>query len=360
MELNKKNIILPICLAPDITTECWNYYRMAIVNAYSKMDLCLINEFNQIYMDAHREIHYGFSMYKVNMYQVYSKVLNTFDQPISELNTSSDFITFVNRCLQNGMYPIVECDYGVLFKGVDGYEDESYIHEILIYGRQDDHYLIPCLKNDRWKEQKISEEKVAAAFLKRKTWTYEIEQEYFWRREYQAPFTILQPRAVYDTRTSIYDFYYDVFHILERSCIENQLYQSKEYYACEFSGVLAVYNGVLEMMHDLLDDRFDIIKDEYDLPLNIKRLYEYACLFEKHMKYYQKISGFYIPLIVYNKWKQLKDSLQKSSMLAIKYAYTLDKKVIYNLSDAILQSFKIHHSALEILESKLKQQLINL
>ncbi len=96
---------LPLCLDADITSECWNFYRMAIVNAYPELDLCLTNRLNHIYMDGHQEIHYGFSMDKENPYRAYEPVLETQIKPLRDLPDAASFVEFAYTCLREGRIP---------------------------------------------------------------------------------------------------------------------------------------------------------------------------------------------------------------------------------------------------------------
>ncbi len=356
MEYNQLDIRLPLQLQADITTECWNYYRMAVVNTYSNSEFLLLNHFNQIYMDEYKEIHYGFSLHKPNVYQTYSSVLNTYDVPLSIIKTMDEFIELTIACLKKGTYPLIECDYNFITE-----QEANYIsiHEIMIYGIVNGNFIVPLLRKGRWSEVLIPVKTIAQAFWNRKNLSLEEEKKHIWRREYVAPYTVLCPKKENHHFNCLYDFYYDICRILERSCIENNLFQTKRFYKKEYPGVLAVYNGVLEILNDVLQEKFNIFEEHYSLEINLKRIYEYNCLFCKHIEAFQTNCEVQISSNVFEEWEAIKELTKYAYLLAIKYRKLNKNAIIYSISDAICSAFKLQHSALTKIQHSLEDHMIS-
>ena len=354
------NIHLPVCLKADIISECWNFYRMAVINAYSELDPYLFNQFNHIYMDKNNEIHYGLSLYKTNIHQAYSSVLSTTSKPLHLISSKQAFVEQIIEDLKQKRYPVVECDFSIIKEYLEKKRSPFYLHEILIYGIENNNFIIPHMRNGAWVEVTLPTDIVAAAFWSRKNISLEIEKSYLWRREYMAPYTILQPhRQLKATPPHLYDFYKDICTILERSCIETQLLLTKEYYGKEYPGVLAVYNGVLELLHDILGDKFDPFKGGYSFELNIKRLHEYICLFYKHVLFFQNLSCCTFSIEIHKEWETIQLHTKQAYLLAIKYQIIRDKKVLYAISDAICFSFQSHHNVLEKMKDCIEERLLS-
>ena len=352
-------IRLPFCFEADITTECWNFYRMAIVNAHQKYDEILIDQFNHLYMDKNKEIHYGLSLYKTNIHKAYSRVLHTKTIPLASFESEEAFINTTIEYLKMGLYPLIECDYNLLIKHLEGDDSPLFLHEILIYGVKNNNFIIPYLRKHQWYEVEIPIYLIAQSFWNRKKISNEREKEFLWRREYLSPYTLLCPLPPPLLNGYCYDFYHDICHILERSCFENQLLLTKNYYGKEFSGILAVYNGVLEMLNQILDGEFEVYEPDYSLANNLKRIYEYLNLFYKHICFFQNQSGIIIPANIYIGWKQLKQHVQRAYILSMKYHITYNKKILYSISDAICAAFNMHHTMLEQLRKCIEEEIVN-
>lgn len=351
---------LPLCLDADITSECWNFYRMAIVNAYPEQDFCLANRLNHIYMDRSREIHYGFSMDKENPYRTYEPVLETQIQPLRDLPDAASFVEFAYTCLREGTYPLFECDYHLLLGSTEETEGELGLHEVLLYGAEEGQFLFPWLKNGRWREHRAPVQTVAAAFLRRRNTPREWEEDNFWRRNYLAPYMVLKVRKETRPRINPYDFYRDIGLILQACCLENRLVQEGSLpFGREFSGVLAVYNGMLELTEEIRDGRFDVRKEEFSLPLNAKRLYEYARLFTKHVRLLDQCRFFEVPCAVYEKLQDLIGKNQRVYLLSIKYLRTGERKDIEQMREFLYFAFGVHVEALKTLQEAMRTQLID-
>ena len=122
---------LPLRLDADITSECWTFYRMAILESYPELESWLINHMNHIYMDKHQEIHYGFYGQKYNPYITYEEVLETREKPLKQITGKASLLDFLDECLQKGIYPLLECDFNTLLQKESALAEPS-IHEILL------------------------------------------------------------------------------------------------------------------------------------------------------------------------------------------------------------------------------------
>lgn len=348
---------LPLRLDADVTSECWTFYRMAVTGAYPQMESWLINHLNQLFIDPHCEIHYGFYGRKYNPYYAYEEVIETREKPLKELPDGRSFINYVIRCLEDGCYPLVEFDFHTLFDE-EGTEEPN-IHELLLYGFDEKGFWFPNLEKGRWVERHAPFDKMAAAFLLRKNMGAEKEQRQFWRRLYLYPFTLLRPRLDFAEPVNLYEFKNDLDAILSNACIRcDRIQEEKQSAGDYYNGILAIYNRMLLLAADIKEGNFLKQENVYNLALNTKRLYEYNSLFVKRIQPLRKR----IELPCFGTLQAELDDLRERSqgiyLMAIKYRRTRSVRDLDQMKDLIYFAFCIQNGIIRKVRDELEQYLL--
>lgn len=101
---------LPLCLENSIPTECWSFYRFAIIEAYPHLLPWTVQHYQHIFSNYGWELFHGKNGEKYNQLSYYDDVLTTIglshaDVPSFMLNS------FIKKNIDKGIYPLIECDY---------------------------------------------------------------------------------------------------------------------------------------------------------------------------------------------------------------------------------------------------------
>lgn len=63
--------VLPIRIDASIQTECWSYYRAAIIEAYPALSEWFIQHYNHLFADKDFNLFYGENGSKYNQFSCY-------------------------------------------------------------------------------------------------------------------------------------------------------------------------------------------------------------------------------------------------------------------------------------------------
>ena len=351
---------LPLRLDADITSECWTFYRMAILESYPELESWLINHTNHIYMDKHQEIHYGFYGQKYNPYITYEEVLETREKPLKQITGKASLLDFLDECLQKGIYPLLECDFNTLLQKESALAEPS-IHEILLYGFDSQYYWFPHLERGRWTEHTVSRQVLADAFMARKYMGKEKEKQQFWRRWYLYPLTLLKPKLDYQESVNYLKFKLDLDEIMSNACVRYDIIQEeKTLTGTYYNGILAVYNSFLILGDRIRDGLFDLRDRGYNLELNTKRLYEYNLLFIKRLHLLEK--RIMLPCLekLTGELDALAKLTQQAYLLAMKYVRIEDRSALDMMADCLRSSFYIQNGIIKKLQQNLNECLLSI
>lgn len=268
--------ILPICIENSLPTECWSYYRFAIIEAYPHLIPWTVQHYQHIFSSygCGWEVFHGQNGAKYDQLTYYSDALITEGMYHREVS-SGDLIPFVREKIDQGIYPLIECDYSLLMG-----REPGYVHEVLIYGYDDENQVLfcPLLKNGKWKEKTVGYAEFQRAYASFDHLSSDTIDLNLFKRQYLAPITLLSPRKDYETK-------YNPFILFNDLCdIDCQSYQIYETYNTADGSIYPAYYGYLGVYNALLIAAGRMIVDEefrrnYDYPRNLNRLYVYRPAF---------------------------------------------------------------------------------
>ena len=328
---------LPICIENSLPTECWSYYRFAVIEAYPHLIPWTVQHYQHIFSsyECGWEVFHGQNGAKYDQLTYYSDALITEGMYHGEI-PSDALIPFIREKIDRGMYPLIECDYSLLMG-----REPGFIHEVLIYGYDDEKQVLfcPLLKNGKWREETIGYAEFQQAYASFDHLSSDIIGSNLFKREYLAPVTLLSPRKDYDTKYSPFILCNDL------RAIEFQSYRVYETYDTADGSICPVYNGYLGVYNALLIAAKRILADEefrrqYNYPENLNRLCVYRQRFDKNIKII--LSHFSIPYD--ESWfllgEDIAQDLNRCMMLALKYEQTGKPQHIQRIYDYLLKTFQ--------------------
>lgn len=182
---------LPINIDPHVTTECYNFYRLAITLTLEENTGWFFERFFNLYMYEDYSLSY-YDWGGHDYLSLYDEVLD-----IYSFKPQHNLFTEVKEPIDNDEYLLVYCDQYYI-KGTKGYGKYSYLHETLVVGYDDCDKGVFCLNLNlneaKWSIDKVSydefEKAVRTAFdiIKKKP------DDYTWITQYNLPLSKVRLR----------------------------------------------------------------------------------------------------------------------------------------------------------------------
>lgn len=345
---------LPLCLENSIPTECWSFYRFAIIEAYPHLLPWTVQHYQHIFSNYGWELFHGKNGEKYNQLSYYDDVLTTIglshaDVPSFMLNS------FIKKNIDKGIYPLIECDYSMLSN-----TDPGYAHEVLVYGYDDESqtFMCPILKYGKWKTELIEYSKFQEAYARFDSLSNETVRTNLYRRAYLYPITLLEPKKHYCTSYSLSLLYMDVNDILYQAYQIYDTYNTGDDSICpSYYGWLGVYNALLIAGRRILVD--EEFRKEYRYSTNLNRLYVYRVRFDKNLHLILSQSEVPYDEGWFELGKESARELQCCVKMAIKYDQTGDKRHIMNIQDLLVSAIRKDQQVLDRLSITLREWLVS-
>ncbi|MCI9414738.1 MAG: hypothetical protein HFJ79_06160 [Clostridiales bacterium] len=348
--------VLPIRIDASIQTECWSYYRAAIIEAYPALSEWFIQHYNHLFADKDFNLFYGENGSKYNQFSCYEEVLHTEGFP-HELIRSEDIISFIKAKIDENTYVLFECDFRVLIN-----REQSYTHEILIYGYDEDKqvFFTPILSNkNKWISQTISYEKVRAAYAALDCLDKKRVQEEMYRRAYLQPVTLITVNNGYQPYYDLCRFLRDIIHIWENVCLVYQGCFSGNTITVRYhEGYWACYNALIEATVEMINGSH-MLENGYTYSLNIKKLYEYRVRFHNILQKQLSIFSLRTDEQIIDKGLSVINMLDLACKLSIKYELTLDSEYLWKISHLLVGAFKEEDTIIISIREAILEYLTN-
>ena len=132
--------ILPIEIKPMVTSECWTYYKFAILQTVNNFDYWLSTHMS-IYMDNNGRVLFGEngSFYPLSYYNDILKIGEEKYGSISQ----NDIVDFLISEIDKGNYIILDVNYN---KIANRSREVFRFHETLVYGYNKKDKVLLCPK----------------------------------------------------------------------------------------------------------------------------------------------------------------------------------------------------------------------
>ena len=214
--------ILEVEKNPLITSECWTYYKLSVMQTIPFFDLWLANHM-KMYLDQNGDAVFGDNgcMYPLSYF---SDILDISDANI--LSVSADkIVQFLINQIDENNYIIIDVNYKKL-KDRDSLQ--FWLHETLIYGydTENEEFFTPMLSHGTFKETRIGFEELALAYKDAYERYTQDKALLFNRRVWFYGITALKPKKEYENTNVFYDFIYKLKWEKEGNFYERQKHAS--------------------------------------------------------------------------------------------------------------------------------------
>lgn len=266
---------LPININSNHISECWTFYKCCILDTYLEGNKWkAINM--EIYLDGNNAFWgEGNSFYPLEHYDAILKITPASLRRVSEKN----IVSFVERTIKSGSYVIMDCNISKISFSSD---DSFHIHEILIYGYDDEArvFFSPLLDNNSGKYivVEIPYEKIILAYLDvRKRYIQDSAYRYSRRYYYFYPLTKIRPQQI---KLNKYEFLFSIIRKINDE-IRNEKYTIEKMdengaiiqarYIYKGLGCVTRIKNVLECFLNAPDEQ----KNNIDLTQTLLKIYEH-------------------------------------------------------------------------------------
>lgn len=321
---------LPFNFNAGIQTECWTFYKVAILSAYPQFIPWLNQHCNNLFLTGNFQLAYGENCRLYDQYRYFEQVLCVEEADCTLLDTEEDALWYIKDKLSHQEYILLECD----FTGTDIEGDWQLVRECLIYGMdtQNQTVYVPYLQKGRWISSAIKLSILLQAHRKsrgKKDYLHESLR----LLQYRA--TLFRPVFTGKFAPSLHIFWKDIRYIYKSNNKEIRLVEKAvekgretEHTVCQiyWDGYNACLSGMIAMVKKLLAQEWILRNLDDNLALTFKRLWEYR-VYSKLRN--SSLEEHFVPeyLIKNQEYEERNiQLLRNASLFALKYTHYQNEK----------------------------------
>lgn len=177
---------LPIKLDSYVMTECWTFYKLAIIQTHPNYLEWIAGHMGLVMSDDYNTM-YGNASGRLGM-EYYNDILQF--EEINILNFSKKrIVDVIKNEIDNGNYVIFDCNYNGLYGNVEANTHD--IHETLIYGYEDEKHIAYTARvvNGKFVEAEFPYDDIEKGYSMTLKWFLEKPKEIYYRRSWFYPVT---------------------------------------------------------------------------------------------------------------------------------------------------------------------------
>ena len=198
MCLNEK--ILSISNDTLVDSECWTYYKFAIMQNSKFFDVWLTNHM-ELYIEQNGNAVFGYEgmMYPLSYY---GDILNIREKYILDIS-AEQIVSFLIEQIDNGNYVVLDLNYKrILFPETD----EFQLQETLVYGYdlENREFLVPLMKKGVFEESRVDFEILTRAYQESFNYYQRDINRLFNRRLWFLGITIIKLKRNCDNANKFY------------------------------------------------------------------------------------------------------------------------------------------------------------
>ncbi|MDR2418297.1 MAG: hypothetical protein LBD79_04515 [Treponema sp.] len=269
---------LPIELNPSITSECWTYDRLCIIETDPASPEWVASHYS-VFMHWEGQIHFGDGMNSYSM-SYYDDILEHQCVPIEQYR-SQELIRHFEQWIDEGYYVIVDMNLGDLIKGYKNFK----VHEILLYGYDEQRRVFYSpLQNEKtgqFESFELEYDVIPPAIESAIAYYREKPNERLWHfYNFFYPLTKLKIRQTYNDDNM---FILKALKKLEVECNsychEIGIYKQTQELDCKFINYtgLGCLIGMKEILNGILEDNDQSSKGQDNVD-KLFKLYEHRCI----------------------------------------------------------------------------------
>lgn len=325
---------LPVQLDACITTECWTYLRMCIIQTLPNYENWL---FSHMTMFANcQEKLIGFGEYRrVFPIDYYKDILDIKEKSIFEI---ADIKSFIIQHINKNNY------ISVFVKTANDYD-----HEVFIYGYDDETEEFDSVSlwdNGKFASKKAKYQEVICGFEKLKVSLLNDPDPLFQRREYTFLVCTLSPSYDYLNRDYTYEYFDKIYHETYGNTIrlfpidENELNMKPFEYMTGVTCLISVKNIIAELIN--CGDLTTCNRDIFILRKQLYKLLEHRRIILNGLIWYENkwnITNEEILNIrlAYSEWVL---HMEETCNMFLKFEKTHDKNILNRILDRLSYQYR--------------------
>lgn len=340
--------ILPIEIKPMVTSECWTYYKFAILQTVNSFDYWLSTHM-AICMDNNGRVLFGEngSIYPLSYY---SEILSVSEKKYGSIS-KSDIIDFLICEIDKGNYVILDVNYN---KIANRSREVFRFHETLIYGynKKEKVFYSPILSNGIFRQEKISFDCMAESygdavlhFMNNMD-----ERQRFNRRQYFCGITIITPQEVRWFSNIYYDFISRMSSIISKRVFITETYGLN----IETKQIGKYYTGLscflkLSELIEINSETENALRWFNIADLSCVKLFEYRNMIIRKMKWY--VSAFKEPnkemIELIETYEDLNDEMKNIMLMNEKCYYSRNIEILKRIGIKLKSIYETDHELIE-------------
>ena len=341
---------LSIMLNNGCQSECWTFYKMAIIETLDQADLWLCSHMNYYVTENHAG-RFGDCGEQYGM-EYFDSILDFNCIHISEVPPES-LIDRIKREIDENKYVIVFFDYGQL------YQMEQYIHELMIYGYNERGFICAVLNGGRFVESIIEYNNVEQGYLQAYNFFMSNGWELLWRRAFFFGITSISPRKEYKNDNVLYDFVKKLRAELKGGKIE---IETRDFVTAEtttktcYCGTSALTFLASEFDSDNSSSWKDDKGKRYMTLLALKTAFEHRKQLLRNMRFVQRYvhaESSELMAETINLYSDAITNVERVYLLFYKYCCTRDDEILSSISDLCSNQYNVERPLLQKFEDAL-------
>ena len=275
--------ILKISNTPLITSECWTYYKFAILQT-SKYFNDWIAGHIRMFIDKNGNALFGESgtMYPLSYY---SEILEIGESKIGSVK-SNEICQYLVGHINQGEYIVLDLNYEKLY---DNKNNNVRMHETLIFGYdlREQVFFTPLLKNHVFEVEKIPFNTVMSAYEDTLNYYQQDFKRLFNRRIWFYGITLIKPKRFYKNTNKYFDLISKLKFRLAGKIFIQKNFSSAQEENSYFTGISAT-KYFAELLKNKLDSQTSISEEEI-----LKFAKSCLKIYENQMIIYESLMWFF-------------------------------------------------------------------
>ncbi len=340
---------LPIVLPPDIVSECWTIYKMAVIQTHPNVEEWLASKKLDVFLYGKNRPFFGEfgecgAMYPLSYF---NDILQCHEVTIAN---PGDIVEVVEREIDQGHYLVVDLNFTTLMH--DTAHEAPYIHEILIYGYDEERKVF-------YYGGAEEDELAYDVFLENFTSVWELyrgdDKRRYTRRLWHFPVTSISLRLDYHNDNACFD----LLRKIEREWKVGTSTETRYTATGDIEEQSTYHTGIYALLF-LRDQLTGMLEqspsdqDCYNAMLTILKLCEHRALLLRSMAWFINRNGLLEredsaePIrAAYERYSRCVDEMTITRLNFLKYLETKNAATLQKVIDRLHVQYTLEYGALE-------------
>ena len=349
---------LPLKIDAIVKSECWTYYKMAIIQTLSNYRAWLAVNM-QSYIQANGHAAYGNNGEWYDL-SYYSSVLDFNEKSYEEIS-EDNVIDYIVTAINDGKYIVIYTNYRTLY----GNEStKPWYHETLIYGYDEEKQLLisPVLFNGTFIEAGIEYEIFKKAFKQARQYYSENPQQHNEIEQWFYGITEIKPKKHYYP----VNIYYEYVKRLEKEYIGGQVFSNVPAGYCEYAIDNCYFYGIVAQLELLEKIKLYTLEDKTKHSVRYILIKQAIIhLFEAIQLFYEGVLWFVEDREISNDdeikgiligYEDLIERKKRDALLIEKHSRTKDDSILMRIINHIEENYEIEKELLCKYLSRVKKE----